>query len=86
MIWLEELFTQGLRFIVRNHVWENFYEIAFERKAANRLAAGYFEICHEDGIHILAWSERKLQNNIHLVIASEFQETSNTHRRFTENT
>ena len=37
MIWLEELFTRGLRFIVRNHVWENFYEIAFERKAANRL-------------------------------------------------
>lgn len=51
MIWLEELFTQGLRLIVQNHFWENFYEIAFERKAANRLAAaGYLEICHEDGI------------------------------------
>lgn len=59
----KELFTQGLRFTVRNFE-KNFCEIAFACKAANRLAAGYFEICHEDASNfIFSHGKNANQNN-----------------------
>ena len=59
----KELFTQGLRFTVRNFE-KNFCEIAFACKAANRLAAVYFEICHEDASNfIFSHGKNANQNN-----------------------
>lgn len=59
----KELFTQGLRFTVRNFE-KNFCEITFACKAANRLAAVYFEICHEDASNfIFSHGKNANQNN-----------------------